>query len=98
MTDNSVSQNWFIQPTKRNKYQVYSPKKLPTTLTMQDDFCELHSKQTLLLTGKFNSKISEESISPQIIFKINKTTEILHIDFRHASSGKASKYFCLVKI
>ena len=60
---------------------------------MQDNFCELNSKQTLFVTGKFNSKISEESIYPQIIFKINKTTEILHIDFRHASSGKASKYF-----
>ena len=89
--DFSVSKSWFKE-AKNSDYQVIKPRKLPVKLLMKPGLCSPGSKDVFLVTGKFNSKLSSGSISPQIIFKVNKTTELFHFDFRLGEQENPSKY------
>ena len=83
MPDLSFQRDWFSGDADSN-YQVFNPnpRKFPTMLDIPEDFCAPDSSQVFILNGKFKSKIKGDSKSPQIIFKMNRTTEVYHWDFR----------------
>ena len=81
MPDLSYHRTWFDDDQDSN-YQVFNPnhRKFPVVLDIPEDFCAEDSTQMFVLTGKF--LVKGESKSPQIIFKMNRTTEVFHWDFR----------------
>ena len=89
--DFSVTKSWFDE-AKNSNHQVLKPRKLPATLLMKKGLCSPGSKEVFLVTGKFNSKMSSDNVSPQVIFKVNKTMELFHFDFRLGETGSPSKY------
>ena len=89
MSDYSLEKNWYIGE-KSNDYQTFAPTVFPIYLKMKKDFCNEKSKMKFLVMGRFIERTSKDSISPQIVFKINDTTEVFHIDFR---IGDSTKYF-----
>ena len=111
MPDLSYRRVWFSEHQDTN-YQVVEPnrRQFPLVFDMPADFCADDSTQLFFLTGKF--LIKGESKSPQIIFRMNKTTEVFHWDFRLGNfrylkqqfnclfriQGHPSSLLCLVKI
>ena len=81
MPDLSQHRTWFSKQQNSN-YQVFDPnrRKFPIVLDMPQDFCAEDSRQLFILNGKFLTK--GESKSPQINFRMNRTTEVFHWDFR----------------
>ena len=81
MPDFSSERTWFT-PDEDTQYQVYNPnpRRFPVNLNMPPGFCDVDSSQVFVLTGKFLNK--GDLKSPQVIFKMNRTTEVFHWDFR----------------
>ena len=79
--DYSLKYQWK-KDYKDTEYQLYSPRRLPKKLKMMKSFCDPSSVYSFVVTGKFYSQLSSLDKSPQIVFKMNKTTEIFHFDFR----------------
>ena len=85
--DLSPSRTWFVEADDTDS-QMFTPKKLPVRLEMPADFCAAGSVQVLLLTGF----ITSGPISPQIVFGMNRTTEVFHWDFRAATATTPQEY------
>ena len=81
MPDLSFDRTWFSEDVDTS-YQVFNPnrRKFPVKLDIPEDFCAPDSSRVFILTAKLLTK--GDTKSPQIIFKINKTTEVYHWDFR----------------
>ena len=81
MSDFSSQRTWF-SADEDSQFQVFNPnsRHFPITLNFPHGFCDKDSSQVFVLTGKFLNKVTLKS--PQIIFKMNRTTEVFHWDFR----------------
>ena len=85
--DFSPGRAWFSE-TENSDYEVWSPRRLPVRLAMPQDFCAATSDQVLLLSGQLSLGL----ISPQIVFGMNRSTEIFHWDFRAATDTTPQQY------
>ena len=59
---------------------MFCPKRLPVKMRMPLGFCDAGSTYKFIIKGKWKTPIAE--ISPQIVFRMNKTHEVFHWDFR----------------
>ena len=91
MPDLSFQRSWY-QPNEDTAWQLFEPKKkqYPVTFDFPVGFCDPDASNIFLLTGKILSKT--ESKSPQILFKMNRTTEVFHWDFRLGKTVHEQRY------
>ena len=92
-----LSGQWY-QTAESNSYQAHLPRRTPLTFKMERGFCDVDSKSKFLVTGYFLNKPNPDSISPQIIFEVNSTTEVFHLDFRQGSKHIPTTYFAWSKL
>ena len=80
--DFSPARSWYetIEKDTATESAHFLPRRLPTKLIFPLGFCDAGSEHKLFLTAKLKSPIGE--ISPQIVFKMNKTHELFHWDYR----------------
>ena len=85
ISDLSVKRKWFSE-VEDNDYEVFSPRRLPVKIRMPLGFCDAGSTYKFIIKGKWKTPIAE--ISPQIVFRMNKTHEVFHWDFREGDKVK----------
>ena len=87
MHDLSTTRQWLEESTN-TQHQLVKPKKLPESLEMPPSFCDAESDMILLLTGT----VAVGPTSPQVILKMNRSTEIFHWDLRMSTNMTGHQY------
>ena len=87
IADLSFERRWF-QEIEDNDFEIFNPRRLPVKMKMPPGFCTDDSAYRFMIKGKWKSPIGE--VSPQVIFRMNKTHEVFHWDFREGGKEKGN--------
>ena len=85
--DLSYERKWFSE-VEDNDYEVFSPRRLPVKMKMPPGFCDAGSTYKFMIKGKWKTPMGE--ISPQVVFRMNKSHEVFHWDFREGDKVKGN--------
>ena len=89
--DNSLSRLWFSEK-EDNDLEFFTPKKLPLKfLTFPTGFCSSSSNMKFVLSGTWLQQQMVEK-TPQVRFVFNKTSDLLHWEFK-IGNKKTNHYY-----